>query len=1453
MPTATQTETPESQSTRDRERASAGRPRTSAWTGYVMALAWVTAATLLTHVLMSVIGYERVRFVSIFYFLAVFASAWFGGLGPGLLTVLLSAWAVNYFFLAPYGYLSLRPDDLLQTGAFALVSSLIVLLVERGRRSSLAARRSSEQLATTLKSIGDAVIATDAEGRIQFMNEVAERLTGWSYREAAGRPLAEVFRIINERTRQPVESPVDKVLREGLTVGLANHTLLVARDGREIPIEDSGAPVRGEGGVTEGVVLVFHDASETRRAAEADRHLAAVFESVTDPFVAFDSSWRFTYVNERAAQVLGRGSEELLGQVLWDVFPQTLEGKPYEELRRAMEERRKVYLEYRSPVVGTWIELNAYPLPDGGMSFYFRDISERREAEERQRALLSAIPDLMFRIRRDGRLLDYNAARADGPALSPEQLLGRNIADVLPDEVARLTLLHAERALENGSIEVFEYDLDGDGTRKDYEARVVASGDDEVLAIVRNVTEGRRAETERANLAAQIESERVRLRDIISSVPGVVWEAWGTPDRASQRINFVSDYVEQMLGYTVEEWLATPNFWLTIVHPEDRERAAAHAAEHFRRGGADINRFRWITKDGRVLHIESHSVTINDAEGRPLGMRGVTLDATERVRAEEELRQRREQLQLALEAADFGICEWDLTDNSLRWSREHYELLGYEPFSFSPTYKHWRERAHPEDLPAVEAEFEAAKAERRTTAYDYRVLLPSGEVRWMHLRGRFNYDDAGRAVSLNGLLMDVTERKLSEERLRRSEERYRALADAMPQIVWAARPDGYIDYYNRRWFEYTGRGLPETEGWHWQPLVHPLDIERYLRGWTTSIVTGRDFNAQLRLRRADGQFRWHLSRAEPLRDETGHVLRWFGTATDIHDQKQAEEHLSFLVESSGLLASSLDYETTLDRLANLAVSSLADYCLIDVVGDDGRIRRVAAAHADAGHDQLVAELRRFPPDPEKSIGVPNVLREGETLIVHEVTDERLRALARDEEHAALLRRLGLKSFMTIPLVARGRIIGALTCAVTGDRPAYTSDEVAFAEELARRAALAIDNARLFTETQEANRSKDEFLATLSHELRTPLTPILGWTHMIRNGHLAPEDTAHGMGVIEKNSEALSRLINDLLDMSSIMSGKMRIERESVELGAVVREAAETVRPQAEARGLTLEVSTGGLSRLNVSGDRTRLVQVFWNLLNNSVKFSRAGGRISIRLTETGGAARIIVEDDGQGIAPEFLPYVFERFRQADGSTTRAHGGLGIGLALVKSFVEAHGGRVAAESDGVGRGSRFTITLPLIAAPPKSAAADGEPAAEEEPCAENICRILLVEDARDTLEMLRVVFEARGYTTIACANAEEALRAAESQRFDFVVSDIGLPLVDGYELIRRLRALPHMSDTPALALTGYAATKDAEAALASGFDAHLAKPVDPGILTEEVERLLQRRDGNAPADQNDGAT
>ncbi|MGA9997950.1 MAG: ATP-binding protein [Pyrinomonadaceae bacterium] len=535
-----------------------------------------------------------------------------------------------------------------------------------------------------------------------------------------------------------------------------------------------------------------------------------------------------------------------------------------------------------------------------------------------------------------------------------------------------------------------------------------------------------------AQLLSEIENERARLNAIVKSVPGVVWEAWGQPDEASQRMNFVSDYVEKMLGYSVEEWLQTPNFWLTIVHEDDKEQAAQVAAATFTSGEKGTNQFRWVTKDGRVLWVEAQSVAICDEQGKPIGMRGVTIDIDEKKRGEQE------------------------------------------------------------------------------------------------------------------------------------------------------------------------------------------------------------------------------------------------------------------------------------------------------------------------RNQLI-----------------------------------------EKERAARI------------------------------------------------------------EAEESNQIKDEFLATVSHELRTPLTAILGWILLLRTGKLDAESAAQALSVIERNARSQQQIIEDLLDVSRIVSGKLRLNVRECELVSVVEAAVDAVRLAAEARQIELRTSVDPSQHL-VLGDPDRLQQVVWNILSNAVKFTPQGGRVNVQLTQEHSHAQIKVSDTGPGIKPDFKPFIFERFRQGDSSTTRLHGGLGLGLAIVRHLVELHGGTVSVENDDAGHGAVFTVSIPLVQRVSESDAAiaaelaEGERAVECPPLLNDI-RVLLVDDDADTLAMLDRLIAQCGAEIITARSAAEALNIIESSKVDVLVSDIGMPEEDGYTLIRKVREMEQERGgrLPAVALTAYAMAEDRLRALSSGFQAHVSKPIEPNELLMVLASLVDR--------------
>ncbi|OLB97736.1 MAG: hypothetical protein AUH30_09805 [Candidatus Rokubacteria bacterium 13_1_40CM_68_15] len=399
--------------------------------------------------------------------------------------------------------------------------------------------------------------------------------------------------------------------------------------------------------------------------------------------------------------------------------------------------------------------------------------------------------------------------------------------------------------------------------------------------------------------------------------------------------------------------------------------------------------------------------------------------------------------------------------------------------------------------------------------------------------------------------------------------------------------------------------------------------------------------------------------------------------------------------------------------------------------------------------------------------------------------------------------------------------------------------------VAERRAISQERLRLLERAQtaqtiaeEANRAKDEFLAMLSHELRTPLNSALGWAAILREGRIDTVTSKRGVETVERNIRLLARLIDDLIDLSRIAAGKLTVERKPVELDAVISAAAEAVRPAATSGGIALEIVVDAPGA-RVMGDGVRLQQVVWNVLSNAVKFTERGGRITTRLSRHGTHARILVTDTGRGIAPDLLPHVFERFRQAESAGARPHLGLGLGLAIVRHLVGLHGGTVTADSAGEGRGSTFTIELPLMTDGARSTPVEPSPHESPLPGLDNL-NVLLVDDDPDSREVLAVILEKCGARPVTTGSTAQALEALDRTRFDVMVADIGMPGRDGYDLIRTVRARTDgVRDIPAVAFTAFAGVDDARRALEAGYDLHFGKPVEPATLTRALAVLAGR--------------
>lgn len=516
------------------------------------------------------------------------------------------------------------------------------------------------------------------------------------------------------------------------------------------------------------------------------------------------------------------------------------------------------------------------------------------------------------------------------------------------------------------------------------------------------------------------------------------------------------------------------------------------------------------------------------------------------------------------------------------------------------------------------------------------------------------------------------------------------IANVAPAIVWITDANKSCTYVNDRWLEFSGRTREEELGFGWLSEIHPEDVPRCMPVFERAFSAHEPVEIEYRQRRRDGAWRWMLSRGVPRFDRKGTFDGYIGVAIDIDDLRTAEELLRFAAKASETMAASLDYEATLRATAQLAIPALADCVVVALIGEDGVARRVAAVHSDPQKHALAQRLleKPFPQDfPEQ---VVESSRKMEPFVI-DMNDDSIAKMITDPEHASIVRELGAASALVVPIETRDRLMGTISfLSVTPSR--YGRKDFDLAGLLASRVAIAIDNARLYRAAVQASAAKDEFLATISHELRTPMTATLGWVRLMELGQVEPETMSTALKAIENSTMAQARIIDDILDVSSIVLGKFRMERGEVDLRAVVDRATQAVLPALSAKAITVNVDTERWSGV-VHGDASRLQQIVWNLLANSTKFGKRNGHIEVTVEREDSLARIVVRDDGTGIDPGFLPYVFDRFVQQDSGSARNHGGLGLGLAIVRHLVELHGGTVRAFSDGRDKGATFTVELP----------------------------------------------------------------------------------------------------------------------------------------------------------------
>ena len=664
------------------------------------------------------------------------------------------------------------------------------------------------------------------------------------------------------------------------------------------------------------------------------------------------------------------------------------------------------------------------------------------------------------------------------------------------------------------------------------------------------------------------------------------------------------------------------------------------------------------------------------------------------------LSESKERLQFAIETAELGAWDYDLPSGIVHWDDRTKQAWGASPDTGDTTLEAVLAGIHPDDRERVGELVRKSLDPNGSGRYsaEFRTISVSdGKIRWLSAKGMTFFDaERLRPLRLMGTVADVTERRQIEEALRKSEEGFRTMAEAIPQIVWTARPDGSVLYYNQRWVEFTGLSMEESTRRGMATVVHPDDLETVIERWRGATRTGEVFSAEYRLKRHDGTYRWFLGRSVPLRTGSGELAQWFGTATDIDENKRAQIAQRLLDQASLLLSSSLDYRATLQSVADLAVADLADWCGVDILSDKGELQPLAVAHRDPSMVELAREVRRrYPVDIDAPSGSAAVVRTGTPEIYPVISDDLLVQAAKDPEHLELMRKLNLHSLITVPLLADGRAFGTVTLAISGTERRFGPDDLATAQELARRAALAIQNAKLFSELNEALQARDEFLSIASHELRTPLTPIKlqlqSLDLMIRRGNPEGIPAAQVKKVVDvslRQITKLSALFEDLLDVARINAGRLSLNLEQQDLVELVEETIERYSAQGAASGTSFRLTAPGSAVASV--DRLRIEQVIINLLTNAMKFA-PGTSVDVAVSTAGEKIRISVRDKGIGIAKEDLARIFNRFERIQSSNNV--GGLGLGLYISRQIVESHGGRIWAES-AAGEGTTFAFEVPV---------------------------------------------------------------------------------------------------------------------------------------------------------------
>jgi PAS domain S-box-containing protein len=1083
----------------------------------------------------------------------------------------------------------------------------------------------------------------------------------------------------------------------------------------------------------------------------------------------------------------------------------------------------------------------------------FLDITERKRAEavlHRYELLAHHARDIMLFIRRgDGRIVEANAAAERAYGYTREELLARTIHDLRPAEDAGAAqALMADADVAGILFEARHRRQDGSLFPVEVSSRGMTVGGDRVLvSVIRDITERSQAEQ------SLRESER-RTLAVLNAVTESIWLL----DRDG-RVLLASATAAERVGVRPGEAVGR------LLYDLLPAGVAASRRRHFDeviRTGEPVQ-----FEDERAGLVFHHTLyPVRDGDGRVSGVAVFSRDHTARHRAEAQVERLNAQLRtrvtelerlLALTPVGVAIAE-DPQCRVMRANAALQRLLGVPPETnisvTAPVRPPWRICRDGRALSEDELPLQRCAAHMiDVPPEECDLVFDDGRVVNLLVSATPLQQDDGRPGGCIGVLVDITDHKRIERALISQAEHLQlqaALLSNAHDAIIVRDADARITFWNTGAERMYGWTEAEVLGRNVYDVLAPdrEDVGRI----RDALDTAREWQGDQLHRRKDGSTvivdsRQVVVETESAADVILEINR------DISDRMRAEDQraqlmarLAVLLEVSESLSAAATPDEIVEILLEKAVAALGAYAgSVAVLSNDGTEVQILGSR---GYPVPVqAAFARMPitmPTP-----LTDAIRTQTTVVVASPEEWRARypALVPD--------RVGTQSRALAAIPLRGsRIVGAIGLSFRDSRDLSSRDST-FAALLGRQAAQALERAQLLVserlahaEVEQASRIKDEFLATLSHELRTPLNAILGWSHMLLGDAIPEQAQRHAVEVIARNATSQVRLVDEVLDISRIVRGQLQLDLQVVDVRAAIERALDTVRPAADAKELTLVTNLS--DDLATVADAERLQQVVWNLLSNAVKFTPRGGRVAVSATRHRSQAVIEVHDTGPGIPPEFLPHVFERFTQADSSTTRRYGGLGLGLAIVRHIVELHGGTVRVESAGENAGSRFIVALPLRS----NAAADtgGGPGTVapsvpvEDVAALAGVTVLVVDDEHDARDVLQAMLAAAGASVVLASSAQEALAVLRGAAPHVLISDIGMAAEDGYALIRQVRALPgELGRVPALALTAYGHPADRAHALASGFDQHLVKPIRPRDLVTLLTRLLGRQDRSAP--------